>query len=327
MNQKKFLGSVMLLIAAIVWGGGFVAQSVAADSVPPLTFNAIRFFIGGLVLLPFIAVQNRKKSTACQNADNPEKNGGANGRKFLLIGGALCGVVLFLSSALQQIGIDKGTDPGRAGFITALYILLVPIFGIFLGQRPRVMTWVCATLGLIGLYLLCIPGHFSPDPDSGVSTVAQFLRFLAGDIAASDLFVLGCAVMFSFHILIVDRVSPRVDGVKLSCIQFFVSGLCALIPALFLETVTMQAILGAWVSLLYAGVMSCGIAYTLQVLGQKYTPPTVASLLLSLESVFAVLAGILILHEVPSLREGIGCLVMFVAILLAQLPQKKKRAA
>lgn len=315
MNRQKLFGSLMLLITAMVWGCAFVAQSVASESVGPFTFNAIRFFIGGLVLLPVIAI--RKKCGATAPSD----------RKYLLIGGAVCGAILCGASALQQIGIDMGTDSGRAGFITALYILLVPVFSIFLGQRPRLLTWVCTGMGLAGLYLICIQGHFSPDPAAGIPVVLQYFRFFAADMAKSDLFVLGCAVAFTLHILVIDRVSPKVDGVKLSCIQFFVSGVLALIPALLFESVTPQALTEAWIPLLYAGAMSCGVAYTLQILGQKYTPPTVASLLMSLESVFAVLAGIVILRQVPTLREGIGCCVMFAAILLAQLPERKKSRA
>ena len=208
-----------------------------------------------------------------------------------------------LASNFQQFGI-KYTTVGKAGFITACYIVLVPILGLFLKKKCSPFIWLAVAMSVAGLYLLCITDGFS--------------------IGKGDILVLICAVLFSFHILVIDYYSPKVDGVKLSCIQFLVCGILSGIPALIFEKPEMCAVLTAWQPILYAGVMSCGVAYTLQIIGQKNMNPTVASLILSLESCISVLAGWVILGQQLSAREITGCVIMFAAIILAQLPQKEK---
>lgn len=207
---------------------------------------------------------------------------------------------------LQQIGLVY-TSAGKAGFITALYILIVPILGLFIGKKVGTKTWIGVALAVVGMYLLCITSGFS--------------------IAFGDLMVLLCAFVFSLHMLAVDYFSPKVDGVKLSCIQFFVCGILSAIPMMIFEQPQMGQIMDAWLPIAYAGILSSGVAYTLQIISQKHLNPTVASLLMSLESVFAVLTGWLILHEKLTLREFLGCVLVFVAIILAQLPEKKQQAA
>ena len=220
-----------------------------------------------------------------------------------ITGGILCGIFLCLASNFQQFGI-KYTTVGKAGFITACYIVIVPVLGLFLKQKCGPFIWAAVVMAVIGLYLLCIKDGFS--------------------IGTGDILVMICALLFSIHILVIDHFSPMVDGVKMSCIQFLVCGILSGIPALLLEKPAVSAILAAWQPILYAGILSCGVAYTLQIIGQKNMNPTVASLILSLESCISVLAGWLILKQQLSLREFAGCAVMFAAIILAQLPQKKE---
>ena len=223
-------------------------------------------------------------------------------KKTLIIGGIACGICLCLASNFQQFGI-KYTTVGKAGFITACYIVIVPVIGLFLGKKCTKFIWVAVAMALIGLYLLCITDGFS--------------------IGKGDLLVLVCAFLFSLHILVIDYFSPKVDGVKLSCIQFLTCGILSGIPALLLEHPELSSILAAWQPILYAGIMSCGVAYTLQIIGQKNMNPTVASLILSLESCISVLAGWIILRQQLSTKEILGCVIMFAAIILAQLPQKQ----
>ena len=224
-----------------------------------------------------------------------------NNSRDLWLGGIACGVALFAASNFQQFGIQY-TTVGKAGFITACYIVIVPIIGLFLGKKCSPFIWAAVVMALVGLYLLCITDGFS--------------------IGLGDVLVLICAVLFSLHILVIDHFSPKADGVKLSCIQFLVCGILSTILALVLEHPQISSILTAWLPILYAGVMSCGVAYTLQIVGQKNVNPTVASLILSLESCISVLAGWVILGQKLSAKELIGCVIMFAAIILAQLPEK-----
>ena len=293
MKVQKLKSSFMLLLTAVIWGVAFVAQSVGMDYIGPFTFNSIRSLIGGFVLIPCIFLLNRGKAEKGQASPNE--------RKMLLIGGICCGVALAVASSLQQMGIQY-TSVGKAGFITACYIVIVPILGLFLKKKCSPYIWAAVAMALAGLYLLCIKDGFT--------------------IGKGDILVMICALLFSFHILVIDYYSPKVDGVAMSCIQFLVCGILSGIPALLLEHPQMSAILCAWQPILYAGVMSCGVAYTLQIVGQKNMNPTVASLILSLESCISVLAGWVILHQSLSRREIIGCLIMFAAIILAQLPEK-----
>lgn len=281
----------MLVVTALIWGTAFVAQSVGVKSIGPFTFNTVRMLIGGIVLIPVIIFMNRKKAKTTVKQ-----------KKTLILGGVLCGVALFGASSFQQIGIAD-TTAGKAGFITSLYIIIVPIFGIFLKKRVSKVVWMCVAIACVGMYLLCVKEGFS--------------------IGKGDVFILICAVIFSAHILLIDYFSPKTDGVFLSCIQFFTCGILSCIPMFALETPKFTAIFSAWEAVLYAGVLSCGIAYTLQVVAQKNTDPMIASLLLSLESIFAVLAGWMLLDEKMSFREGIGCFMVFAAIILVQMPTRK----
>ena len=297
----------LLMLAALIWGSAFVAQSVGMDYLGPFSFNCVRSFMGSLVLLPVIWFMDRqKKETAEHDGQKTEEGTREQNKKVLLSGGLCCGVILTLSTSLQQIGI-KYTTAGKAGFITALYILIVPLLGLILGKKVGIKTWIGVALAVAGMYLLCIKEGFS--------------------ISYGDFMVLLCALVFSLHILAVDYFSPRVDGIRLSCIQFFVCGCISAVPMLVWEHPELFQIIRAWQPLAYAGVLSSGVAYTLQIVTQKHLNPTVASLLMSLESVFAVLTGWLVLNERLSLKELLGCVLVFTAIILAQLPQKQKKPA
>lgn len=290
--------AIMLILTAFIWGTAFVAQSVGMDYLEPFTFNGVRSLIGGIALLPCILFLEK------WNKKNPSEETAVKGtKKDLIVGGIACGVLLCAASSLQQIGLVY-TTAGKAGFITACYIVIVPVFGIFLHKKIGLKVWIAVALSVVGLYFLCITEGFA--------------------IGKGDLYVFGCAILFSLHILVIDYFAPRVDGVKMSCIQFFVCGIISLIPMFALETPTIEGMLAGWFPLLYAGVLSCGVAYTLQIVGQKNVNPAIASLILSMESCFSVLAGWAILGEKLSMRESAGCVLMFAAIILAQLPEKKR---
>lgn len=295
--------SLILLLTASIWGTAFVAQSVGMEYVGPFTFNCIRFLIGGIVLLPSMAVLkkiNPQEKTGPKTAEEKRTY-----RKNLFTGGICCGLALCIAGSFQQIGILY-TTVGKAGFITAFYIIIVPVLGLFFHKKCGINVWIGVALALAGLYFLCITETLS--------------------VGKGDILVFICALIFSLHIMIIDHFSPLVDGVQLSCIQFFVSGILCAVPMFLFEKPEISQLLEAWQPFLYAGVMSCGVAYTLQIVGQKGMNPTVASLILSLESVVSVIAGALILHQVLSERELLGCVLMFAAILLAQLPRPHKKA-
>ncbi|MCI8856427.1 MAG: DMT family transporter [Clostridiaceae bacterium] len=292
MKKTSLRSSLLLFLTAVIWGVAFVAQSAGMEYVGPFTFNAVRSVIGGIVLIPCIFILNRGK----QNR-RPSRQG----RRDLIRGGICCGIFLAAASSFQQFGIQH-TSVGKAGFITALYILLVPLLGLLFGKRVSRRVWIAVAIAVLGMYLLCVNEGFS--------------------IAFGDLLVMVCALLFAVHILVVDYFSPRADGVQLSCIQFFTCGLICAVGMFLFEKPSFQQILTAWMPVLYAGVMSCGVAYTFQIIGQRDTDPTVASLILSLESVVSVLAGWLLLHQALSLRELGGCALVFCAIVLAQLPEK-----
>lgn len=291
----------MLLLAAFIWGCAFVAQSIGMDYVGPFTFNAVRNLVGAIVLIPVIFLMDHwKRKKGLSEEELKEARGDT---KTLVTGGICCGIALAVAGSLQQYGL-MFTTVGKAGFITAMYIVLVPILGIFLGKKLRPLIVGCVALAVTGLYFLC---------------VSEKVFFRIGDI-----FVLFCAVVFSMHILIIDHFSPKVDGVRLAALQFLVAGIFSGIFMFLLEGPEVSSILEAWMPILYAGVMSCGVAYTFQILGQKGADPTVASLLLSLESVFSVLAGWVLLGQSLTARELSGCVLMFAAIILAQLPERKR---
>lgn len=287
----------MLILTAFIWGTAFVAQSVGMDYLGPFTFNGVRSFIGGAALLPCIFLLERFNERNSSAA--PVKGS----RKDLIAGGTLCGLLLFAASSLQQLGIQY-TTAGKAGFITAFYIVIVPVLGIFLRKKTGIKVWTAVLIALTGLYFLCITETFT--------------------IGKGDVLLFFGALIFSVHILVIDYYSPRVEGVKMACIQFFVCGAASLVPMFALETPKAADMAEGWLPLLYAGVLSCGVAYTLQIIGQKNVNPAIASLILSLESCFSVLAGWIILGETLSVRESVGCVLMFAAIILAQLPDKKK---
>ena len=296
--SKKMQSNILLLLTAIIWGSAFVAQKSGMDYVEPFTFNGIRTFIGGLVLIPVIFFMEKKNPPEeISREEKTKKN------KELLIGGICCGLALFAASSLQQFGVSY-TTAGKAGFITTLYVVFVPIISVLLRKKVRPIMWLCVAMGAVGLYLLCM-------------TDASF-RLTFGDTL-----VLLCAVAFAVHILTVDHFSPKMDGIKLSCIQFLTVGIVSMVCMLIFEHPDIHAILDCAVPILYAGMLSCGLGYTFQVVAQKHAEPTVASLLMSLESVFAVVFGALLLHETMSMRELSGCLIIFIAVIISQLPEKK----
>ena len=314
MRKTAWKSPALLFLTAVVWGVAFVAQSVGMDYVGPFTFNCVRCLIGAAVLVPCIwfldrwkqrqdGVQNGALNHRSVNASGKMTEERSETRRMLLTGGICCGLALFVASNLQQIGIQY-TTVGKAGFITALYIVMVPVFGIFLKKRAGIRVWISVALAVAGLYLLCITDRLA--------------------LGKGDILVLLCAVVFAIHILIVDHFSAKTDGVRMSCIQFLVCGLLSGVGMLLTEHPEISLILQAWQPILYAGVFSCGVGYTLQIVGQKGTDPTVASLILSLESVVSVLAGWLLLGQRFSVRELGGCALMFAAILLAQLPERRQ---
>jgi drug/metabolite transporter (DMT)-like permease len=288
---KTMRGNLLLILTALIWGVAFVAQSAGMDYVGPYTFLCTRSILGGVVLLPIIHFTGRNK---------PKEAATPQSRRAMVVGGICCGTALCVASAFQQIGILY-TTVGKAGFITAMYIVLVPLCGLFLHKKVGKKVWIGVVLAVVGLYLLCMSERLS--------------------VNKGDLLMLICALCFAIHILVVDHFGRQTDGVKLSCIQFFVCALLSGILMLLLETPSWETIRAAWLPICYAGLLSSGAGYTLQILGQKDTDPTVASLLMSLESVFAAIAGWLLLHERFSLRELAGVVLMAGAIVLAQLPE------
>lgn len=293
--------SLLLLLTATIWGVAFVAQSVSMDYIGGFTFNAVRNLIGALTLLPVIWGLGKTKAP-----EEKKRIQASSDRKTLITGGICCGILLCFASNFQQFGI-KYTSVGKAGFITACYIVIVPIIGIFLKKKCSPFIWIAVILSLCGLYLLCLT------PGEGFA------------IGKGELLVLICAFLFSLHILTIDHFSPLVDGVKMSCIQFLTGGILGAVFMLLFENPSIAMILSAAGPILYTGIMSTGVGYTLQIVGQKGLNPTVAALILSLESVFSALSGYVFLHQVLTTRELIGCALMFIAIVLAQLPDIRRK--
>ena len=298
-TRNRMKGNMMLMTTALIWGTAFVAQKAGMDLVSPVAFSGIRMLVGAFALIPVILILGRKKKEPGKEKAPLDKT--------LIIGGVCCGTALCAAGNVQQIGLYY-TSVSHTGFITALYVVIVPLMELFLKKRISLIMWCCAAASAVGLYLLCIPaGGF-------------------GSINMGDIIVFICAICYAVHILVIDHFSPKVDGVKLSCIQFFVAGSLSLLimpivdPALGFDLPSAGDVIASWFTILYAGVMSCGIAFTFQVLGQKDTDPTIASMILCLESVFALIAGMILLGELMSLRELIGCIIMFAAIVVANLP-------
>lgn len=290
--------SLLLLLTAFIWGVAFVAQSVGMDYVGPFTFTASRSLIGAVVLLPVIWFRTKKEN----GVKAEQKKGTAvdkQEKKNLLRGGIVCGVFLCIATNLQQIGLQYSTV-GKSGFVTAMYIVLVPVLGIFFHKGIDTQKVISVILAVCGLYLLCMTdGNFS--------------------IGKGDIFTILCALAFSLQILSVDHFAPKVDCVKLASLQFLVCGICSSVPMLLFEHPHFAQLAAAWMPILYAGILSNGVAYTLQIVAQKGLNPTVASLIMSLESVISVLAGWFILHQALTKRELIGCMFMFAAIIIVQL--------
>lgn len=302
MDRKKWVGTLLLFLAALIWGTSFVAQDVGAETVDGFTYQAARNLLGAVVLLPLCFVSDAiAKRKGNWQAPTPR------GRKYLWLGGVGCGAMLCVAVVLQQFGIANNvTSPGKDAFITALYIVFVPVFGLLFGKRSQPHVYLCVVAALVGLWMLCMGG-------SGITT--------------GDILVILCSVAFSFHIILVDYVAPYVDGIKLSCIQFFVAAVLSGIGMFIFEEPNMQVILGAWLPIVYSGVFSAAGGYTLQILGQKHTPPTVACLVMSLESVFAVISSMILLPNVPAptAREWIGMVLIFAAIIVSQVPLKYRK--
>lgn len=308
--KKQTRGNLLLLLAAFIWGLSFVAQSEGMKYIGPFAFIGIRSMLAGVSLALFLGLRRlvtaRRKRTEEYLGKTGEVTGQTSkaGYKMLLLGGVSCGIILFVATMLQQIGILHTNEPGKAGFITALYLILVPVTGIFFRKKIGFKVWGAVILAVCGMYLLCI---------------TEGLR-----IATGDLYLLGCAFVFTIHILVIDYFSPKIDGVAMSCIQFLVCGAVGMTGMFLTETVELSHVLAAWLPLVFSGVFSGGVAYTLQIVAQKDTEPAIASLLMSLESVFAVFGEWLILGQLLSLREFFGCALMFAGILLTQLPEKNK---
>lgn len=289
--NKSYKYSFLLLFAAVIWGSAFVAQSSGMDHVGPFTFNGIRSFLGSVVLIPVANLVNKKTDTPTSWKD-----------RELWIAAIACGAFLFLASSAQQIGIQY-TSVGKSGFITTFYIVLVPVFSLFLKKKPSKIIWLSVILAITGLYFLCMTEGFT--------------------LAKGDTWIFACAILFAFQILAIDYYAPKVNTVKLSCLQFAVVGVLSIIPMIF-EKPVLGDITACVPSIAYAGIMSSGVAYTLQIVGQKHVKPEVASILMSLESVFSVIFGFLLLKQKLSGRELLGCLLMFVAVILIQVVPAKE---
>lgn len=293
MKKTTLKSSFLLFLAAFIWGVAFVAQSVGMDYMGPYSFNGARFLLGSIVLMPLVFFRRKKaQSEGKESAD----------LKNTLAGGICCGLALCSAALFQQFGILY-TTVGKAGFITTLYIIIVPIMGIFLKKKVSGRIWIGAVIAAFGMYLLCMSEKFA--------------------LSRGDAYVFICAVLFSVHILVIDYFSPKADGVTLSCIQFLTAGVVCSVLAIIIEKPEIGNFIDGIIPLAYAGIMSSGVGYTLQIVGQKNMEPTVASLILSLESVISVLAGWVILGQTLSGKELLGCALVFAAVILVQLPDKK----
>ncbi len=315
-KTHKLRNTFFLFLTAMIWGAAFVAQSVSMDYIGPFTFICLRSVIGGLFLIPVIIVldgirkKSQNESADVVNSENilhietEEKQRLSWKNKQLIEGGIVCGIFLFFANCFQQTGIQY-TTVGKAGFITTFYIIIVPLIGLFFKKYCGILTWIGVVVALAGLYFLCITQKLT--------------------IQRGDALILCCSVLYAGQILAIDHYNPFVDGVKMSCIQFLTGGILGAVFMLLFENPSIAMILSAAGPILYTGIMSTGVGYTLQIVGQKGLNPTVAALILSLESVFSALSGYLFLHQVLTTRELIGCVLMFIAIVLAQLPDIRRK--
>ncbi len=312
MQKTQFKGVFMLFLTAFIWGSSFVAQSVGMENIEAFTFNGIRTLFGAAALLPFILIRDILK---IKKHGRPEKEQLKSETRKILIGGTVMGIALCVASNLQQYAFSyENHSAGKIAFITAFYMFFVPLLGLIIGKRVPVITWCCVAAGTVGLYFLCVG-------EEGFSSVNQ-----------SDMFSLACSVCYAVHILVIEKFASDTDAVKLAFTQFTVSGIITSVIMLAVETPTIAGINSSIYPLLYSGIMSCGLAYTFQIIGQKYTESTIASLIMCLESVFGVLCGAIILHEQLTSREILGCVIMFGAIIVSQLSEsvsgklKRKKA-
>lgn len=295
--KKRLKGTLFLLIATVIWGSTFIAQSVGMDYIGPFTFQAARSTLAVLFLLPVVFLFDKDKKAYFKTWSDPK----------LWKTGLLCGIALFIAAGLQQVGLQY-TTAGKGGFITTMYVVLVPVLGFFLRKKVSVNVWISVVISVIGLYLLSCAG--------------------VTEINKGDLMMLGCALGFTVQITLVDELAGGFDGLRVNCIQTFVTAVLSAIAMLLTETPAWRNILDCWFPLCYAGILSMGVAYSLQILGQKHLDPTPASLIMGLESAFALLFGWLLLHERLSAPELVGCALVFVAVMLSQLPEnifKKKK--
>ena len=291
--KNKLRGSLAILIATVIWGSAFIAQSVGMDYIGPFTFQTMRSVLAVPFLIIVIFLIERSPAKSIEKWLEPD----------LWKAGLPCGVALFIAAGLQQMGIVH-TTAGKAGFITAMYIVLVPILGVFLRKKPPFTAWIGVLLAVAGLYLLSCVG------------VTQ--------VNIGDLYLLGCALGYAVQITLVDQMGISVDGLRLNCVQSLFCGIFSGIVMFLTEDVVISNILSCWIPLVYAGIFSLGIAFSLQIIGQKHLEPTPAALIMSLESVFAVLFGWLLLHERMSTAELCGCALVFCAVILSQIPAKEK---
>lgn len=300
-NTRKLRSALMLLLTAVIWGSSFVSQQTGMDYMGPLTFTGARSIIGGVMLIPVILFLRRRK-------------GGEERKKLpvrtTVAGGICCGLALTVASLLQQYGLTM-TTVGKGGFITTLYIIITPVLGIFIGRKAPKIVWLSAGMAVFGMYLLCADGE-------------------SFSVSAGDLLVMGCAAAFSVHILVIDHFSPLTDGVILSCIQFFVVGIISTVGAFIFEQPSWEQLVNGAVPVLYAGVLSSGVGYTLQIVAQKGIDPTAAALILSLESVVSAISGYIAYRigflktdQTMDIRQISGCAVVFAAVILVQLPWEK----
>ena len=308
-NKKSLISSALLVLTALVWGVGFVAQSAGSKHVAPFTFSAVRFFISAIVLLFVVIIKRRFAAPVVFTAEEKKK-----AKKTLIISGIITGFFLCLGTNLQQIGITLGASAGKAGFLTATYIIIVPILALIIFRKKCAFNvWIGVVISLFGLYLLCMKENFS--------------------FEIYDMILLCCALSFSFQILFIDRYISRVDALEMSCVEFFVCGVLSAVPMLFTETfgdfnawVNTLTTSDAWLPILYAALISGGFGFTLQAVVQKNVAPARASLIMCFESVFGALAGWIILGQVMSAKEIIGSVLMFIAIVISQLEFNMKKA-
>lgn len=297
--KHRLKGICSLLLCTVIWGSAFVSQSIGMDHIGPFTFQAVRCFLAVIALIPIIFIADRFKKDNCSFVRRWAD-------KSLWKAGILCGIPLFIACNLQQLGIAENTDPGKSAFLTAMYIVLVPVIGIF--QHKKTTRWIplCVILAVAGLYCLsCI----------GVTTVNP-----------GDLLLLGCALAFAIQIILIEKYAPTVDALRLNLIQAMVCAVLSAVIMMFTEKVSLSSITACTLPLIHAGVFSMGIAYSLQIIGQKYLESTASSLIMSMESVFAVLFGWLIMSKTLTKWETVGCILMFIAVILSQLPDKAKQA-